>query len=143
MRLFTFLTLTACCATLCWANLASAADWPTWRADPERSGYAPDPLTPRLILEWTYHPLHPPQPAWPRDDRMLFDRASDVAVAGGLLYFGSSTDCRVIALDAVTGQERWSYFTGAPVRFAPAVWKDRVFAASDDGCLYCLSAADG
>ena len=29
------------------------------------------------------------------------------------------------------------------MRFAPAVWKDRVYAASDDGYLYCLAAKDG
>ncbi len=31
----------------------------------------------------------------------------------------------------------------APVRFAPAVWKDRVFVACDDGFLHCFGAADG
>jgi hypothetical protein len=46
-------------------------------------------------------------------------------------------------LDAATGRQRWSYVTDAPVRFAPAIWKDRAFAVSDDGYLYCLSLADG
>ena len=59
------------------------------------------------------------------------------------MFFGSSADGRVVALDAATGRERWTFFTDAPVRFAPAVWKDRVFAVSDDGYLYCLAAADG
>ena len=127
----------------CLPLLGLAADWPTYRADAERSGYTAEKLNVPLSLAWSYQPLHPPQPAWPRDDRMLFDRANDVSVAGGTLYFGSSADCRVIALDAATGQEKWSYFTGAPVRFTPAVWKDRIFAASDDGWLYCLKAADG
>ncbi len=123
--------------------LVAAADWPTWRADAERSGYTAEQLPAKLSLAWTYKPLHPPQPSWPRDDRMLFDRANDVTVGGGTLYFGSSADCRVMALDAATGAEKWTYFTNGPVRFAPAVWKDRIYAASDDGYLYCLSAADG
>ena len=33
-----------------------------------------------------------------------------------------------------------AFFTGGPVRFAPAAWRDRVFVASDDGCLYALVA---
>jgi outer membrane protein assembly factor BamB len=74
---------------------------------------------------------------------MLFDRAADVAVAGGAVFFGNSVDGQIRAIDAVTGRPRWTFFTAAPVRFAPAVWKDRVFAVSDDGYLYCLAAADG
>jgi outer membrane protein assembly factor BamB len=29
------------------------------------------------------------------------------------------------------------------VRFAPAVWRDRAYVASDDGHLYCLDLATG
>ena len=59
------------------------------------------------------------------------------------MYFGSSADCKVYALDADSGEERWSFMTEAPVRFAPTVWKDRVFAVSDDGMLYCLGSKTG
>ncbi len=126
----------------CFTN-ALAADWPTYRGDAERSGYTAESLPTKLSHAWTYRPAHAPLPAWPRDDRMMFDRANEVVVAGGLLFFGSASDCKVVALDAVTGQEKWTFFTDAPVRFAPAVWKDRVFVVSDDGFLYCLAAADG
>ncbi len=122
---------------------ARAADWPTYRADAERSGYTAELLPHELSPAWKYQPLHGPSPSWPRDDRMMFDRAFDVTVAGGLAFFGSSEDGRVVALDTATGRERWSFFTGGPVRFAPTVWKDRVFAPSDDGYLYALSIVDG
>ena len=59
------------------------ADWLTYRGDAERSGYAAAALPTKLALQWKYQPLHPPTPAWPRDDRMLFDRASDVVVSNG------------------------------------------------------------
>lgn len=122
---------------------APAADWPTHRANPERTSYTAENLPTKLPLAWTYRPLHAPAPAWPRDDRMLFDRAHEVVIAGSTLLFGSSTEGRVIALDAATGKEKWIFFTDAPVRFAPAIWKDRAYVASDDGYLYCLSLADG
>jgi outer membrane protein assembly factor BamB len=132
-----FLLLLAPCLT------TSAADWPQYRGDAERSGYTTEKLPAKLPLAWTYRPLYAPVPAWPRDDRMLFDRAHDVVISGGVLLFGSSADCRVVALDAATGRTRWSFVTDAPVRFAPAIWKDRAFIVSDDGYMYCLSLADG
>lgn len=123
-----------------------AADWPQYRADSARSGHTAEALAEALELRWTYRSPHEPRPAWtdPVERlRMPFDFAYQVAVAGGRLYFGSSADGKVYALDAKTGRELWAFFTDGPVRFAPAVWRDRVLAASDDGHLYCLAAGDG
>ena len=64
-------------------------------------------------------------------------------VVGGGVFFGSSGDGKVYALDEASGRLKWTFTTGAPVRFAPAVWKDRLFVASDDGHLYALSTGDG
>ncbi len=129
------------------AVAAVAADWPEYRCDATRSAITTEKLASPLHLQWTYTPAHAPKPAWPEPGRELnrnaFDYAYQVAIAGGVVYFGSSADHKVYALDLLTGRERWSFFTDAPVRFAPAVEGDRVFAASDDGWLYCLSAADG
>jgi outer membrane protein assembly factor BamB len=100
-----------------------------------------------LSLQWTYRAQHPPRPAWPEPGReahrLAFDYAFEAVVAKGVVFFGSSADHKVYALDLATGAERWSFFTGGPVRFAPAVENGRVVVASDDGCVYCLSAADG
>ena len=123
---------------------ALATDWPQYRADAARSGYSPDPLPAKLAPQWVYRPMHAPVPAWRGDDtRMAFDYVFHTVIADGLLFFGSSADCAVHALDAKTGAPRWTFITDAPVRFAPAVWRDRVFAISDDGYLYCLAVADG
>ena len=124
-------------------STSAFADWPMDRGDASRRGYSKEPLPEKMSLAWTYRPAHRPEPAWPRDDRMLFDRAHSVAIADGRLFFGTSADHQIVALDANTGKRLWTFFADAPVRFAPAVWRDRLFAVSDDGCLYCLSAADG
>ncbi|MEX0718597.1 MAG: PQQ-binding-like beta-propeller repeat protein [Planctomycetaceae bacterium] len=85
-----------------------------------------------------------PRPAWPKvPGQVQFDDAWQPVVAGRKLFLGSNVDDRVIALHTRTGHELWSFHTDGPVRFAPAVWKDRVFAVSDDGFLYCLAAEDG
>ncbi|MHC4328743.1 MAG: PQQ-like beta-propeller repeat protein, partial [Planctomycetota bacterium] len=135
-------------------SAASAADWPTYRHDNARSGCTAESLAAPLALDWVYVPVHPPRPAWPRPamrpregwqlrHRVIFDDAFQVAAAGDLVYFGSSSDNKVYALDATTGQERWSFFTGGPVRLAPTVSKGRVLFGSDDGFVYCLNADDG
>ncbi len=130
-----------------WAAVASVvagAEWPTYRGDCRRSGYSSEELSERLSLNWQYTPRHRPQPAWSdRDTRMPFDRAPHPVISGGRLFFGSSADCKVYALDASSGEELWSFFCDGPVRFAPVLAGDRLFVASDDGHLYCLSADRG
>lgn len=130
----------------CWFSVAcpASADWPAYRGDPRRSGYTAEALPENLSLRWTYESGHAPEPAWSgRDTRMPLDRAFHAVIAGKTLFFGSSADGKVYALDAATGAERWTFLTGGPVRFAPAVCEDRVLVVSDDGLLYCLAAADG
>ncbi len=140
MRAFSFIISLA--LALLWTNLASA-QWTMHRGDAARSGSSAEPLPPELKPAWTYAARHAPQPAWPREQRAPFDRAFHVVANDGTVYFGSSTEGTITALDASTGEVRWSFSTEGPVRFAPAVWKDKVFAVSDDGHLYCLAAADG
>src|SRR5436190_7804809 len=108
-------------------TVGRAGDWPTYGGNAARTHYTAEALPSQLNLRWTLRGPHAPSPAWPVSNRMPFDRAFHPVVAGETLYFGSSADCKVYALDAATGKERWAFFTGGPVRFAPTVWKDRVF----------------
>jgi len=125
----------------------SHGDWSCYRHDNARSGVTDEELATPLYPQWVYAARHAPRPAWPEPckemNRMAFDYAYHVSAANGLLFFGSSADHKVYAIDIETGKERWSFFTEAPVRFAPAVSGERVFVASDDGCLYCLSVREG
>ncbi|MGY8644061.1 MAG: outer membrane protein assembly factor BamB family protein [Verrucomicrobiales bacterium] len=121
----------------------SADDWPAYRHDAERSGFTTDALPDDLEIQWVHTRPAPPRPAWPRSDRMMFDRAPQPIVAGGLIFFGDSVDGSIHALDATTGEKQWTFPTRGPVRFAPAYLDGRLFATSDDGFLYCLKATDG
>ena len=138
----------------CLAASAPGADWPTYRGDNNRSGVSGERLGTGLSPQWVFLPTHPPSHAWPDPQpkpieehlelpRMRFDDAFHVAAAGGMVYFGSSADNKVYALDGRTGDIRWEFYTGAPVRLAPAVWRGKVYVGSDDGKVYCLSARDG
>jgi len=124
-------------------HVAWSDDWPTYRSDASRSGYSEEELPEQLFLQWHYETLRSPRPAWPNSDRMTFDRASHFVISEGKLFFGSTVDCQVHALDATTGKPLWTFFTDGPVRFAPTVWKDRLFVVSDDGFLYALSVTGG
>ncbi len=122
---------------------SAADDWPMYRADSARSGFTAETLPDNLALSWTFRNQAGPQPAWPSSSRMTFDLVHHPIVMGDTVLFGTSADDRLIALDAATGQVRWTFFTEGPVRFAPVGWDDRVFVASDDGWLYALSVRDG
>ena len=109
-----------------------------------------------LVERWVHEAALPPRPAWPelparrdvyRDVRLgptvVFDRVFHTVVHGDHLYYGSSADDDVVCLDAKTGQQVWSFCTEGPVRLAPTVQDGRVYAASDDGCIYCFDGARG
>ncbi|HPM82970.1 MAG TPA: PQQ-binding-like beta-propeller repeat protein, partial [Candidatus Anammoximicrobium sp.] len=138
-------------------SVSRAGDWPTYRRDNARSGVTAETVKLPLAQCWVFQPRHAPQAAWSEPNprpvggwygqtelrRVHFDDAFHVAVSGGGVYFGSSADGRVTALDAKTGRERWSVPTDGPVRLAPTVWQDKVYFGSDDGFVYCLRAGDG
>ena len=129
------------------AGIALAADWPTFNNDPQRSGVTTEQLSFPLATVWAYEPSLPPCAAWPEPGkelhRMDFDYAFQPVMAGGLVYFGSSSDDTVRALNAATGELVWRFATEGPVRFAPAVVRGKVYVVSDDGCAYCLEAKTG
>jgi len=140
--------------TLTFAAAAEAKPWPMYRHDPSRSGIASEPLAPPLSLDWVLVPPRPPEHAWgdpqPKPiehhlelPRLRFDDAYHVSAAGGFVYFGSSADAQVYALDAATGAVRWRFPTEGPVRCAPTVADGRVYVGSDDGRVYCLDGTDG
>ena len=120
---------------------AFADDWPMWRRDAGRTAVSADAVPDKATLKWK-RKLPPLTPAF-HSERLQFDAGYEPVVAGGLLIVGSSHNDTVTAYDSATGEQRWRIFAGGPVRFAPAVWKDRVFFGSDDGHLYCVRLASG
>jgi len=151
--------LTACIlslALLILCDSAAADDWPTFNHDNHRSGLTGEVLELPLKPAWTFKSANRPAPAWPEPAgqdywhrlsnlraTVTYDRVFQVVGAGRTLYFGSSADGRICALDALTGQPRWTFFTEGPVRLAPVVVGDKLYAGSDDGCIYCLDCGDG
>jgi outer membrane protein assembly factor BamB len=130
------------------------ADWSTYMHDIARSGATSEELKLPLSQEWIFESKHAPQPAWypPKPEeiewvnevhKLGFDAAYQLVATDKSLYFGSSADNKLYCLDTFTGEVRWTFFTGGPIRIAPTVWNDRVFVGSDDGYAYCLKADSG
>jgi outer membrane protein assembly factor BamB len=124
------------------AAAGCAADWPTWRFDPCRSGASPEDLPGELHLQWVRE-LPPPMSAWPNEARLAFDASYEPVVAGKSLLVGSPNDGSVTAFGTESGALRWRFFSEGPVRFAPVVSSANVYFGSDDGFLYCLALRDG
>ncbi len=136
-----------------WADRSRG--WTTYRNDVERSAVSRETLVWPLQPHWVHTPLAPPAPAWPppRADNpavkhalsptLTYDHAYHVVAAAGRVFYGDNVGDAVVCLDAASGAQLWRYPTEGPVRLAPVLWADRVYAGSDDGWLYCLQAADG
>ena len=133
-----------------------AEDWPAFMHDNHRSGVTSERLELPLSESWVFKAAHRPQPAWPLPAEhdfwhrhynlratVTYDRAFHVVSTGDMLFFGSSADDKVYALDAQTGRERWTFFTEGPVRLAPSISGNKVYVGSDDGYVYCLSRDNG
>ncbi len=120
-------------------------DWPAWRHDANRSASCSGDLPATLHVQWVrqYPAL---EPAWEdivNQDRMPYDRVYEPVVVGSTMVFGSNRSDRVTALDTRTGEEKWRFYTGGPVRMPPVAAGGKLYVASDDGCLYCLDVETG
>lgn len=122
-----------------------AEDWPQWRYDANHSACSPQELAPALYHQWIreYSPL---EPAWQdpvNQHRMPYDRVYEPVVMGRIMFFGSSRNDRVTALDTRTGEEKWRFYVDGPVRLPPVAWGKNVYFVSDDGYLYCVTGLSG
>ena len=134
----------------------TAADWPTYRRDNQRSGMTPESIRGSLAQTWIYTSLTPPQQAWTGPAKWdayakikgltsmrNFDPAFFVIVVDDSVFFGSSVDDAVHCLDATNGEEKWVFASDGPVRLPPSWHRGRIYFGSDDGYAYCLEATQG
>ncbi|MBA4388315.1 MAG: hypothetical protein C0404_10065 [Verrucomicrobia bacterium] len=126
-----------------WVKDSTTADWPQWRSDEWRSGVSPQALPDTLHLQWR-RDLPPVAPAWiSARSTLKFDNTYRPVVLGKRLFVGLNSEDCLVAMDTDTGEEHWRFFTEGPIRCPPVAVDGKVIFGSDDGCMYCVSAADG
>ncbi len=106
----------------------NALDWPTYRHDPERSGYSDQPLADNLGKAW---------------DANLGGRLSPMTIADGKAYVSQVDAHTLYALDEYTGKPVWHFIAGARIDSPPTIWEGRVLFGCMDGWVYCLREGDG
>jgi outer membrane protein assembly factor BamB len=145
-------------ALLCVFHAAlSAEDWPVYRHDNQRSGVTPDTIDINAVSKaWKWESAQPPQPAWhgpAKWDAFTrniglrsmrdYDPVFYTVTADGHVFFASTADDTIYALDRERGEEAWAVTLDAPVRIAPAWHDGRLYFGADDGFAYCMNAKSG
>ncbi len=128
----------------------SGDEWHAYGRDAMGSRYSPlseikrDNVS-RLTVAWTYHTGEPLPTAQRR-------RSLEVTpiVVNGVMYISTPLG-KVIALDPVTGTEKWKFdaHVDASIRFGDftnrgvSAWRDRIYLATTDARLIALDASTG
>ncbi|MDP7286655.1 MAG: PQQ-binding-like beta-propeller repeat protein [Phycisphaerae bacterium] len=110
------------------SNAAAKSDWPTYRRDIRRSGYADSVLPAKLTTSWRTKPL---------------GKLSPLVSAGGRVFAVAKDAHAVIALDGATGKKLWDFTADGAIDSPPTVYGGSVLFGSRDGSVYCLRASDG
>jgi len=104
------------------------SDWPTYRRDAGRSGYAKTDIPDR------------PMEAWGTE---LGGRLTPPVAAGGMVYVAAVERHTIHALDADSGKQKWVFTADSRIDSPPTLYRGSVIFGCADGNVYCLTANSG
>ena len=104
-------------------------DWPTYRGNVARTAASGAAVSGSLARIWEFLPDGAYQPTAP-------------TAAGGLIFLGGD-DGKIRALDASSGQKKWTFQTAGPIMQPPTIDDGRAYVGSGDGHIYALEATSG
>lgn len=123
---------------------ATEEDWPTYRCDSLRTASSSEPGPQRLAMLWEAPLGDLPEPHWAADWNLRAGgRVSSPVVAGSLAIAAATDQHRLVAVDAATGQPRWTFSAGGRIDCPPTLHEGLCLFGSRDGWVYCLRAEDG
>ena len=105
-----------------------AEDWPSFRHDNARSGFARTDVSAEARRAWT---------------KDYGTKLSQPVVAGGKLFLCAVDRHTLYALDTASGKEAWHFVAGGRVDSPPTLYKGLALFGCADGCVYGLNADDG
>jgi len=106
----------------------AVSDWPMYRRDAGRSGYASTRVNAEV------------GEAWATD---VGERISPPIVAGGMVFVATVDQNTIHALDERDGSVQWTFVAGGQIDSPPTYYRSRLVFGSADGCVYCVDAIDG
>ena len=121
-------TLLILLAAAAWLSFCKAADWPAFRGNNCRTGYAGPTGYPSGTATWTLS--------------LGCKIVSSPVVAGGILYVGAYDSC-IYAVDCSTGKVLWKKKTGGWIDGSAMVTGERVIIGSRDSTIYVLDRKTG
>jgi len=109
-------------------TLHNSTDWPTYRGDNARRGFAKTAIRSSLEAAWEVE---------------LGGKLSSVTMAQGKVFVAAVDRHTVYALGSDTGKQLWQFTAGGRVDSPPTYYQGRILFGSADGWVYCVRAADG
>jgi len=123
-----------------------ADEWPTYRHDVWRSGSTPMKLPPELKVAWGVPvaslPEGPAADDW-KGNPFVEGVLTPPVAANGLVFVAAPDLHRVVALDARTGERRWTFQAGGRVDGPPTIHEGLAIFGAHDGWVYAVRAASG
>ena len=113
----------------------SDKEWPQLQNTPQRTGYSPVTIKPPFKLVWQVLLSD-------LDAGNRIQRTVQLIIAEGKVFLGCKNG-RFFALDAKTGEVKWTFEAGGPIRHTAGYADGKVFFAAFDGCVYALGAGAG
>lgn len=104
-------------------------DWPVYRHDAQRSNGTPAAIPPKVKALWS---------AEGGGGKM-----TQATSAYGLVVVAETERHRVVAREAATGKERWSFVADGRIEFAPSLHRGLCLFGTGGGTVYALDAASG
>jgi len=105
-----------------------AGQWPTYRADGERSGAASCKVPAAPTVQWRAR---------------IGPTLTAPVVAGDRVYLADRDAFTVHCLNAADGTPAWKYLANGPVDSPPTIYKGLCLFGCGDGSVYCLTAETG
>ncbi|MFB3893093.1 MAG: PQQ-binding-like beta-propeller repeat protein [Phycisphaerae bacterium] len=121
---------------------AVADDWPTYRANAERSAAVAAQLPAKLKELWKAHVASADGPMAAAWKPQLLAPITAPAVAGGLAFVAAVDRGELVAIDAA-GKKAWSAQLGGRIDTPPTIHNGLCLVGCHDGWLYALRAKDG
>ncbi|MBT3198711.1 MAG: PQQ-binding-like beta-propeller repeat protein [Phycisphaerales bacterium] len=106
----------------------TAQAWPAFRHDSARSGAAGVKLPAEIKSAWQIQ---------------LPGSLTQPVAVGDTIWIASRDTHTLYALNAETGEKRWSFIAGGRIDSPPTIHNGLVLMGSADGWVYCLRATDG